>query len=149
MCKEAGRENLRPWMVRCKPETLQRSNQIYLDDKNILGEDTVIQYLAKRLNVDEATMNLIVTNKNKQIRKTRAAKIKEVLDYLLDEVKYDRQEIMHAIRIVTHSLDTTKARMIELNRLGCRPKTLHILCRSKVYYKRFVSEWLENRTNHS
>lgn len=70
-------------------------------------------------------------------------KIKDVLDYLLDEAKFESYEIASVIRILTHSLETTKHRLNELSTIGCRPSTLTIVCRSQREYNKFVKEWLD------
>lgn len=70
-------------------------------------------------------------------------KVKQVLDYLLDETDFKPYEIANVIRILTHSKETTKMRLDELKSIGCRPSTLTIICRSKREYNKFVKEWLE------
>lgn len=75
-------------------------------------------------------------------------KIKEVLDYLLDEANYKPYEIANVIRILTHSLETTKHRLEELKSIGCRPSTLTIVCRSQNEYNKFVKEWIEKNDKH-
>lgn len=142
ICKRIGRENLRPWMVRCKIEVLEHSNEIFQQNKNLLGEKTVIDYLSKRLNYDQATMKLIVM-RHPSVLKCRVTKIKEVLDYLLDEAKFEPYQIANVIRVLTHSLETTKERIDELSKLGCRPSTLTIICRSQNMYNKFIQEWIE------
>lgn len=141
LCRSAGRENLRPWMVRCKMEVLENSNQIFQQNKNLLGEDTVIDYLSKRLNYDVDNMRLIAM-KHPSVLKCRVTKIKEVLDYLLDEAGFQPHEIANVIRILTHSLETTKQRLEELKSFDCRPSTLTIVCRSQNEYNKFIQEWI-------
>lgn len=58
--RASGRTNLRPWMVRCKADVLENTIQIYQQNKLLLGEDTIIDYLSKRLNYDTFTMKAIV-----------------------------------------------------------------------------------------
>lgn len=69
--------------------------------------------------------------------------MKEILDYLLIEEKFQPYEIANAIRILCHSLETTKKRLIELKKHGCRPTTLIIVCKSQVEYKKFLEHWIE------
>lgn len=66
------------------------------------------------------------------------------MDYLLDEAKYEPYEIGSVIRILTHSLDTTKRRLDELKSIGCKPSTLTIVCRSQNEYNKFIKEWIGN-----
>lgn len=140
LCKNAGRENFRPWMVRCKMEVLEHSNEIFQQNKNLLGEDTVIDYLSKRLNYDVDYMRMVVM-KHPAVLKCRVTKIKEVLDYLLED-GFQPHEIANVIRILTHSLETTKQRIEELRGLDCRPSALSIVCRSQTEYNKFIQGWL-------
>lgn len=58
--KAAGRQNLRPWMVRCKQDVLENSINIFQQNKNLLGEEgTVIDYISKRLGYDTFTIKSI------------------------------------------------------------------------------------------
>lgn len=123
-------------------EVLEHSNMLFQQNKNLLGENTIVDYLSRRLNYDVPSMKLI-TMRHPSVLKCRVTKIKEVLDYLLDEANFQPFEIANVIRVLTHSLETTKERLEELNRLGCRPSTLTIVCRSQNEYNKFVKEWIE------
>lgn len=137
-----GREHLRPWMVRCKMEVLEHSNEIFRSNKNLLEGNTIIDYLSKRLGYEPEMMKSI-TLRHPSVLKCRVTKIKEVLDYLLDEAKFEPYEIANVIRILTHSLETTKERLDELSKLGCRPSTLTIVCRSQNEYNKFIQDWVQ------
>jgi hypothetical protein len=125
-------------------EVLQHSNEIFLENKNLLGENTIIDYLSQRLGYDQPTMKLIAS-RSPNVLKCRVTKVKEVLDFLLDEAHFQPYEIANVIRIITHSLDTTKQRLEELNKLGCKPTTLSIICRSQTEYNKFIEEWVEKK----
>ena len=64
----------------------------------------------------------------------------------MDEAGFDRYEIAQVPRILCHGLETTKERLEELKKMGCRPSSLVILCRSKREYEKFVKAWLENQS---
>lgn len=61
LVKAAGRTTLRPWMVRCKMDVLEHSIDIYQQNKKLLGEDTVVDYLSKRLGYDTFLMKTIAS----------------------------------------------------------------------------------------
>lgn len=71
--------------------------------------------------------------------------MKEILDYMLDVEKFATHEIVSNLRILCHSLETTKARMEELNELGCRPSSIVILMKSQTEYKKFLNSWIARR----
>ncbi|EDV31554.1 uncharacterized protein Dana_GF14494 [Drosophila ananassae] len=140
--KRAKKDKIMPWMVRCPEPILQRSLKLSLDELQVLGNfSSVVEYIAHRLQftVNEAKA---IMDKHPQVHTVRVTKIKEVLDYLLEEAKFTRIEIAQVPRILCHSLKTTKERMEELKSHGCRPSSLVILCRSRREYDKFLRHWI-------
>jgi hypothetical protein len=140
--KQKGRTGLRPWMCRCKIKVLERSIELFKESKEPLGGDTKVEYIAKRLGYDVETMKIFI-DKQPFVLKSRGEKLKQVLDYLLDEAKFEPYQVAHALRILTHSLETTKERVNEVRRLGCYPVELSVICRSKKLYEKFIDDWME------
>ncbi|XP_075149791.1 mitochondrial transcription termination factor [Haematobia irritans] len=141
--RSAKKDKIMPWMVRCPESILQKSLQITLDDLKVLGDRTTAEYIADRLGFTPEEAQCIM-NRHPQVNKVRVTKIKEVLDYLLEEAKFARFEVAQVPRILCHSLETTKQRINELKEHGCRPSSLVIVCRSKREYNKFLNSWIEN-----
>ncbi|KAH8273946.1 hypothetical protein KR044_004934 [Drosophila immigrans] len=143
--KRAKKGKIMPWMVRCPEPILQRSLKLSLDELQVLGKfSSVVEYLAHRLQFSVSEAKAIM-DRHPQVHTVRVTKIKEVLDYLLNEAKFSRFEIAQVPRILCHSLKTTKERLDELASYGCRPSTLVIVCRSRREYDKFLEQW----TSHS
>ncbi|KAH8335797.1 hypothetical protein KR074_006098 [Drosophila pseudoananassae] len=140
--KRAKKDKIMPWMVRCPEPILQRSLKLSLDELQVLGKfSSVVEYIAHRL---EFTVNeaKAIMDRHPQVHTVRVTKIKDVLDYLLEEAKFSRTEIAQVPRILCHSLKTTKERMEELKSHGCRPSSLVIVCRSRREYDKFLRHWI-------
>jgi hypothetical protein len=60
-CLSAQKVNLKPWMVRCTEEILDRSLTLSQESNNLLGDSTVLDYLSERLGYDLETMQNIVS----------------------------------------------------------------------------------------
>ncbi|KAH8376932.1 hypothetical protein KR093_002286 [Drosophila rubida] len=147
--QRAKKDKIMPWMVRCPEPILQRSLKLSLDELQVLGEfSSVVEYLAHRLEFSVAETKAIM-DKHPQVHSVRVTKIKEVLDYLLNEAKFTRFEIAQVPRILCHSLKTTKERIDELASHGCRPSTLVILCRSRREYDKFLQQWASHAKHPS
>lgn len=145
--KRAKKDKIMPWMVRCPEPILQRSLKLSLDELKVLGEfSSVVEYLAHRLGFSTSEAKAIM-DKHPQVHTVRVTKIKEVLDYLLDEAQFTRFEVAQNPRILCHSLKTTKERMEELKSHGCRPSSLVILCRSRREYDKFLQNWISHERN--
>ncbi|XP_037826754.1 transcription termination factor, mitochondrial [Lucilia sericata] len=141
---QAKKDKIMPWMVRCPEPILQKSLQLSLDELEVLGNKTsVAEYIGERLGFSAEEAQAIM-DKHPQVNTVRVTKIKEVLDYLLDEAKFTRYEIAQVPRILCHSLETTKQRMEELKKFGCRPSSLVIVCRSKREYDKFLKQWQQS-----
>ncbi|XP_055848518.1 transcription termination factor, mitochondrial [Episyrphus balteatus] len=143
--KLAKKDKIMPWMVRCPENILQRSFQLSIDEDKILeGKDSAVAYVAERLGFSVPVTQAIM-NKHPAVLKVRVPKIKEVLDYLLDEEGFTRHEVAQVPRILCHSLDTTKERIAELKSVGCRMSSLVIVCKSKREYAKFLNKWIDIR----
>jgi len=145
-CQQAEKENLKPWVIKCSEETLGRSLTLSQESKNLLGGSTVIDYLSERLGYNKETTKNIVS-KHKQVSKVRVTRAKQILDYLLIEEKFEPFEIANVIRILCHSLKTTKERLLKLKEYGCRPTSLVIVCKSQKEFDKFFQNWIEHRTS--
>uniref|UniRef100_A0A182JFU3 Mitochondrial transcription termination factor n=1 Tax=Anopheles atroparvus TaxID=41427 RepID=A0A182JFU3_ANOAO len=143
--KQVRGKKLMPWMVRCPDVVLEKSLQLTKESGLVLGEnETIVEYFCKRLGFDREVANSIIL-KAPSVRNVRITKVKKVIDYLLDELDYRPQDIALNPRILMHSLQTTKKRMNQLKEIGCRPKSLIIVCRSQRQYDLFVKEWMNSK----
>lgn len=143
--KLAKKDKIMPWMVRCPENILQRSFQISMDEDKILeGRNSAVEYVSERLGFSVQD-TLAIMNKHPAVLKVRVPKIKEVLDYLLNEEDFTRHEVAQVIRILCHSLKTTKARIEELKTVDCRMSSLNIVCKSKREYEKFLHNWISVR----
>uniref|UniRef100_A0A182VU96 Mitochondrial transcription termination factor n=1 Tax=Anopheles minimus TaxID=112268 RepID=A0A182VU96_9DIPT len=143
--KEVRGKKLMPWMVRCPDVVLEKSLQLTKDSGALLGEnETIVEYFCKRLGFDRDVANSIII-KTPSVRNVRITKVKKVIDYLLDELDYKPNDIALNPRILMHSLQTTKKRMAQLKEIGCRPKSLIIVCKSQRQYEMFVKEWMDSK----
>ncbi|XP_052866857.1 uncharacterized protein LOC128272994 [Anopheles cruzii] len=139
--KQVRGKKLMPWMVRCPDVVLEKSLQLTKENGDLLGEnETIVEYFCKRLGVSREMANAIII-KVPSVRNVRITKVKKVIDYLLDELDYTPQDVALNPRILMHSLQTTKKRMEQLKALGCRPKSLIIVCKSRRQYDLFVRDW--------
>lgn len=73
-CREAEKKDLRPWMVRCPEEVLERTLTLSKENKDLLGECTINEYLSQRLGYSIELINAIVM-KHPAVTKTRANKV--------------------------------------------------------------------------
>lgn len=140
-CKSAAKENLKPWVIRCPETVLQRSIDINRESIDLLNGKTIVEYLAERLGYDVDTMMSVLV-KHDQLFKVRPRRAQEILDYLMNEQGFEPYQILNVIRVLCHSLDTTKKRLDELKAVGCRPTSLIIVCKSQNEYQKFLDAWL-------
>jgi hypothetical protein len=145
--KNASRENIRPWIIRCPDSILNRALEISKESKEVLGDRTMAGYIAERLGYDEEEVKSVLI-KSKQILRTKPKSIKNVLDYLLLEEKFPPNLILSSSRVLIHSLETTRKRMEELRGLGYRPLTLSIFTKSTKLYDNFLIKLKRRNSDH-
>lgn len=74
-CQKADKGNLKPWMIRCTEEILERTLTLSQESKNLLGDSTVIDYLSERLGYDIETTKSIVS-RHEQVMKVRVTRVR-------------------------------------------------------------------------
>lgn len=119
-----------------------------MDEKNLLGNGTLVDYIGQRLGFDAITAKHIV-DKHPQIYTVRATRVKEILDYLLLETEHTAADVAMVPRILCHSLQTTRTRLDELRSMGCRPTSLVIVCKSANEYRKFIEKWTGQRDRNA
>ena len=142
--KKSGLGELKLWMIRCTEEILERSVTLSLERKGILGKHTAIEYIARRLEFDIKTMKFILSNRSK-VTTVHAAKVKAMLDYLLNDEKFAPFQVASVIVILFHSLEKIKTRINELKELGHRPTSLNTVCFSQRNYDKFLKSLIDQR----
>ncbi|XP_077285017.1 mitochondrial transcription termination factor [Arctopsyche grandis] len=136
---KCGRLNMKPWVVKCTNKVLERSIDITVETKRLLGEnETNMNYLANRLQCPAYTINEM-SYKIPAIVNVRVSKIESVVDFFFAE-GYTASNIIYVPRVLSHSLKTLKKRLEILKSVfGIKPKSLNILCLSKRQFEFYIS----------
>lgn len=124
----------------CVCSTIKNSE----DEKALLGQETIVEYVANRLGYTTDVTRYIL-HKHESVFKVRVTKIKDILDYLFNEAGYTSHHVAQNPRILCHSLRTTKQRLCELKAHGCIPTSLVVVCRSTNEYQKFLNTWIDVR----
>ncbi|XP_037026192.1 transcription termination factor, mitochondrial-like [Bradysia coprophila] len=140
--REGNKEKCMPWMIRCTDKKLSTSIKIASDAKAIVGDKTLVKYLAERLKYNVKTTEAIL-RKHPSVFNCRVTRMKETLDYLF-AAGFVSVDIAETPRVFCHSLTTIRKRVEELNTVGCRPQ-LYIICRSSKEYNKFFDNWMRVR----
>lgn len=74
-CISAQKVNLKPWMVRCTEEILDRSLTLTKESNSVLGDTTVLDYLSERLGFDIDIMRSI-TSKHVAVLTSRGTRVR-------------------------------------------------------------------------
>nr|CAD7195393.1 unnamed protein product [Timema douglasi] len=133
--KESGIIGIKPWMVHCDMKILEIALQRRSDSKAVLGDQSIQEYLCKRLNCSEAAFRYM-TKKQPAILKVHVTKLQETLDFLFEE-GFSSNQVQQMPRVLCHSLATIQMRLTELRDLGYNPISLSILCKSLHEYSEF------------
>lgn len=138
IAKKAGVATIKPWMLRCSNKIFSNLLQRAVVKKELLGEGSVVEYLSQQLQCDTEIVEYL-NSKYPSIIRIQVSKLKEVFDFVYAE-GYTPQHVLQVPRILFHSIETTKSRLLELKGLGYKPHTLLVLCKSKRQYQQFVEQ---------
>ncbi|KAK7790170.1 hypothetical protein R5R35_002951 [Gryllus longicercus] len=142
--QERGIGSLKPWSLRCSESTFQRTIERRVKAREFLGDHkSVKDYLATRLQCDEKILTHIF-RKIPQMKHITVLKVKELLDFLYD-VGYSPEEVCCTPRILTRSLRTVKARVVELELLGITHPNLLVLCKTTKEYQDLIRKLKHNQ----
>ncbi|XP_055643160.1 uncharacterized protein LOC129779610 [Toxorhynchites rutilus septentrionalis] len=145
MRQETPDRKIMPWMVRSPDIPLERTLQLTKENNAALGgNESIMGYFCQRLGFERKVVNTIVA-KYPSIRNVRVTKAKQMLDYLLEELDYTPHEIALTPKILKHNLETIRERIDQLKEMGCRPRSLAIVCASKRRYSLFLEELLASK----
>lgn len=75
-------------------------------------------------------------------------KIKEHLDYLLNETRFNAEEIPKCLNIFNKNLDDLKARVDELSKIGA-PVTIQALIKSKTEYLKHAKMFCDEENDEN
>ncbi|KAL1491131.1 hypothetical protein ABEB36_011773 [Hypothenemus hampei] len=140
--KENGVENIKTWMIRCPEEVLYRHIKRESENRNILGENSVAEYLSQRLNCSETIAKSLI-RKHPQLQNKSLSKMNVTIDYLLKE-GFTSLQICRIPKILLHSVKTTETRLKQLIALGRRPDSLYILTKSQKQYMQHVDNLIKS-----
>lgn len=86
-CLKARKVKLKPWLVHCSEKAFERSLKSSEDEKSLLGDGTILDYLSDRLGYDKETMYSIVS-KHESILKGRVRRVKSMINTCLIRVNF-------------------------------------------------------------
>lgn len=72
--QKTNKGNLKPWMIRCPEDVLERSLALTKDKQNLLGDGTIVKYMSQRLSIDAELMEVLIA-KNEPLKKIKVAKV--------------------------------------------------------------------------
>lgn len=111
------------------------------DNKSVLGDSSLIEYLSKKLECSTEFAKCILVRqpalKNKSMKKMR-----EIIDFLLSQ-GFETMHICRVPKILLHSVETSKKRLKELDDQGVHMKSVHILTKSQRQYRQYYESLLK------
>lgn len=114
------------------------------DTKEILGDDSIIEYLSKRLQCSQLAIRCMI-NKHPAIRTKRLRRMNEMIDFLMI-CGFSSNQICRSPKILLHSIETVRARLKELDNYGKKLDSLHVLTKSKKQFTQFCEQIKTNKT---
>ncbi|XP_018321944.1 transcription termination factor, mitochondrial isoform X1 [Agrilus planipennis] len=140
--KQSNIGRLKTWMIRANKAIYNGYIKRKNENKEILGESSVEEYLSERLRCSPEQIQVII-NRHPALEHKSMPKLNEIIDYLLSK-GFQHYHIVRAPKILLHSLETTKLRLEELAKIGIKVESLYILTKSQ---KQFLQYYESLKTN--
>ncbi|KAJ8920778.1 hypothetical protein NQ315_004919, partial [Exocentrus adspersus] len=141
MAKRHNIDTLKTWMVRAQPEIFETYIKRRSDNKLILGNSSLAQYLSDRLECTEEIAKYIMS-KHPALQNKSLKKLNEMIDYLF-KCGFKPIHICRVPKILLHSVDTTRKRLKELHAKGMHLDSLHILTKSRKQYMQYCESLIK------
>ncbi|XP_022914451.2 transcription termination factor, mitochondrial [Onthophagus taurus] len=140
--KTCGVLELKTWMIRVDPQIFQQYIKIRLENKEIIGNKSVAEYLSERLDCSLATANYLVY-KLPALNNKSVKKMSELIDFLYAQ-GYTPGHICRVPKILLHSIETTKKRLKILNEIGVQVNTMYVLIKSQKSFQEYYDNLVKN-----
>lgn len=134
--KEHKVEPIKTWMLRCPEETLYKRIKRESDNRDILGENSVAEYLSERLKCSENVAKNVI-RKQPALQTKSLLKMNEMIDCLYKH-GFTASQICRFPKVLLHSTKTANNRIKELNAIGTKPDSLYILTKSQKQYMQYI-----------
>ncbi|KRT85373.1 hypothetical protein AMK59_2072, partial [Oryctes borbonicus] len=114
--RENNFEQIKTWMIRAPLDVILKYIQIRSENKLILGNDSLGEYLSRRLECNLEQANYLIT-KLPALKGKSVKKMDEIIDYLYS-LNIHPAHICITPKILLHSVETMKKRVQELHDQG-------------------------------
>ncbi|KAF5273588.1 hypothetical protein FQR65_LT04586 [Abscondita terminalis] len=145
IAKKRNIGKIKTWMVRSPISVLDRYCQRRSENKLILGDGTLTEYLSHRLECGVEAAKIILF-KHPALSNKHMKKIKEIIDFLLG-YGFTPLHIVKNPKILLHSVETTAKRLKQLESEGLKLDTLYILTKSQKQYLTYYENLVKANKN--
>ncbi|CAH0557011.1 unnamed protein product [Brassicogethes aeneus] len=128
-------DTIKTWMVRSKLSIFDAYIKRRVDNKSVLGEFSLAQYLSKRLNCTEPMAQYLI-QKHPALESKSLIKMEEIINFLYNQ-GFKPKHIRNCPKILLHSVETTKNRLKQLEAQGMFLESLSVLTKSQKQYLTF------------
>lgn len=133
---------VKPWMLRCKSDILERTCNIREEKHAVLSPHTsVMDFLCDQLQLSPERLELMLA-RHPAVRAVQVSKLKEIIDFLYLE-GFSSEQIYNSPRVLCHSLVTLKERLKLLQDHGYNIKSLLTLCKNSKDFKELLQKLKE------
>ncbi|ERL86976.1 transcription termination factor, mitochondrial [Dendroctonus ponderosae] len=135
---------LKTWMIRCPEDVLYKHLKRESDNRDILGENSVTQYLSQKLHCSDIMAKNII-KKHPQLQNKSLLKINLMID-LLYKYGFTPMHICRVPKVLLHSRKTSEMRLKQLKAFGKLPDSLYILTKSQKQYLQHLDNLVKENT---
>ncbi|XP_018578179.1 transcription termination factor, mitochondrial [Anoplophora glabripennis] len=143
--KRNGIDSFKTWMVRAQPEIFETYIRRRSDNKLILGDSSLTQYLSERLECTEEVAKYIIS-KQPALQNKSLKKMNEMIEFLFKH-GFKPIHICRIPKILLHGVETTRKRLKELEATGMQLDSLYLLTKSQRQYLQYYELLVKSGKN--
>ncbi|KAJ3656219.1 hypothetical protein Zmor_015313 [Zophobas morio] len=143
IAKQHKIDAMKTWMVRAPEKAFQIHLQRRSDNKSILGDNSLVEYLSERLECSVAFANYLIL-KQPSLKNRSLKKLKELIDFLY-AAGFKSDHICRVPKILVHSVETVSKRLKHLKEKGIQIDGLSLLTKSQNQYMQYYEVLVKNK----
>ncbi|KAK9873009.1 hypothetical protein WA026_020354 [Henosepilachna vigintioctopunctata] len=134
----------KPWMIRCPVSVIETYARRRIDNRHILGNDSLTEFISKKLKCTEEQAKCIIM-KMPALRKKSLKTITDIINFLYSK-GFNPNHIYRNPKILVHSIETTKKRLEQLEKSGLQVNSLYMLTKSQKQFNWYLESSIKGKT---
>ncbi|KAL3282919.1 hypothetical protein HHI36_006077 [Cryptolaemus montrouzieri] len=134
----------KPWMIRSPISVIENYARRRTDNREILGNDSLVEYLSKKLECTEAQAKYLI-DRIPALTTKKLRTLSDIINFLYSK-GFEPYHIIRVPKILVHSVETIKSRLEQLEKAGVRVESLYIFIKTQKQFIHYFETLVKKKT---